>query len=401
MCPPGAPRSVDRRVLGSLLALVLLAACGDSPSGAPALDPERRTEVACAGEGEQRCFGDMFQVCRSGYWYEEEYCGAGQVCSYQLGCAACDPFIGEICVGDDVYSCTSEGEYGNLLETCNPGQCQFNHCIEEDCPPGSDLIYVVDSSYRLLAFNPEDDLHTFDLRGSLGCSADAALPGWGGGLGQGVATPFSMSVDRRGQAWVLYTSGQIFWADARNPEFCTLSPWQPGTEGFELFGMGFVSVSAETIDEELFLAGGTVEVLAQHLTGRLGRITPEGMAFDVVGGLTPSEYGPELTGTGGGELFAYFPGLSSTRVAMIDKQTGTNAQEWFLPALPGALRAWAFAHWGGRYYIFVTFTDELGLQTTEVHRFDPTTGEVDVVVEDVPYVIVGAGVSTCAPTLVD
>jgi len=215
------------------------------------------------------------------------------------------------------------------------------------------------------------------------------------------ATPFSMSVDRSGRAWVLYSSGEIFWTNVRNPEACTLSPWQAGTEGFELFGMGFVSVAPDSGAEELFLAGGTATQLATHQTGRLGVIEPDALDFSVAGSLSPSEYGPELTGTGEGELFAYFPGLASTKVALLDKTTGTNALEWLLPALPGQLRAWAFAHWGGRFYIFISFVDPIEGNLSQVHRFDPATGASEVVLDDIPYVIVGAGVSTCAPTVVD
>lgn len=388
---------VSSRVLLLLSAVLALSACPEGEP-APGLDPARFTQTECLGEGEGRCFGDMYQVCRSGLWYEEEYCGDSLVCSYQLGCTACDPFVGAICVGDDVYSCTADGEFGNLLDSCNPGQCDFNHCIEEDCPPGTDLIYVVDSSYRLLSFDPGEDLHVFNLQGTLNCAAGTTLPGWNGMSG---ATPFSMSVDRSGQAWMLYTSGQIFWTNVRNPEMCTLSPWQAGTEAFELFGMGFVSVAPDSGAEELFLAGGTAQQLAGHQTGRLGSLQPEGLDFSVIGSLVPSEYGPELTGTGEGELFGYFPGVASTRVALLDKATGLNSLEWFLPALPGQLRAWAFAHWGGRFYIFVSFIDPLEGQLSQVHRFDPSTGEVDVVLDDIPYLIVGAGVSTCAPTVVD
>lgn len=381
-----------------LVLLSLLWGCPEAEGPAP-LDPTHFTDVECFGEGEVRCSGAMHQTCRSGLWYDEDYCADGLVCSYQLGCTACDPFVGAICQGDNVYSCTTDGQLGSVIDACGPGQCDRNHCVSDDCPPGTDLIYVVDSSYRLLSFDPGDDLHVFSLRGNLNCAAGAVLPGWGG-MSAG-ATPFSMSVDRTGRAWVLYSSGEIFWTNVRNPESCTLSPWQAGTEGFELFGMGFASVAPDSGAEELFVAGGTATQLATHATGRLGVIEPEGMDFSVKGSLSPSEYGPELTGTGEGELFGYFPGLASTKVALLDKTTGANALEWLLPALPGQLRAWAFAHWGGRFYIFISFIDPIEGQLSQVHRFDPATGESEVVLDDIPYVIVGAGVSTCAPTVVD
>lgn len=380
-----------------LLASCVLGGCVEEEPPEP-LDPANFTDVSCLTEAETRCSGATFQSCRSGYWYNEEHCTSGLVCSYSLGCTPCDPLVGPVCVGDEIYSCTPEGEFGSLLEVCEPDQCYFNHCEEEDCPDGSDLIYVVDSSYRLLSFDPSDDLHVFNLRGNLNCPAGQTLPGWGG---LGSATPFSMSVDRSGQAWVLYTSGQIFWTDANNPEFCTLSPWQSGTEGFELFGMGFVTDAPGAGTEKLYIAGGTVTQMATHATGRLGVMDPIDMSFSVAGSLTPSEFSPELTGTGDAELFAYFPGMASSGIAMLDRSNGSNAASWQIPPLPGALRAWAFAHWGGRYYIFVTYLDPFGGEVSQVHRFDPELGEAEIILEDIPYVIVGAGVSTCAPTVFD
>jgi hypothetical protein len=57
---------------------------------------------------------------------------------------------------------------------------------------------------------------------------------------------------------------------------------------------------------------------------------------------------------------------------------------------------WAFAHWGGRYYQFVTTSDGKGY----IYRFDPQTKTNDLVQMNMKYPIVGAGVSTCAPTTI-
>ena len=64
----------------------------------------------------------------------------------------------------------------------------------------------------------------------------------------------------------------------------------------------------------------------------------------------------------------------------------------FLP-LPNA---WAFAYWGGRYYIF--YLGALGTSSS-IFRLTPDTGAVEVVIPETGYRIVGAGVSTCAPTI--
>ena len=63
------------------------------------------------------------------------------------------------------------------------------------------------------------------------------------------------------------------------------------------------------------------------------------------------------------------PGIGESFVAMMDKGTGMPAQKYPLSPLPGTVRAWAFAHWGGRYYIFVTVFDPM-LRTQQLPDFD-------------------------------
>jgi len=52
---------------------------------------------------------------------------------------------------------------------------------------------------------------------------------------------------------------------------------------------------------------------------------------------------------------------------------------------------YAFAHWGGVFYIFVTS------DTSTVRAIDRKTGAYQLVLDNLPYRITGAGVSTCAP----
>ena len=67
-----------------------------------------------------------------------------------------------------------------------------------------------------------------------------------------------------------------------------------------------------------------------------------------------------------------------------------------LEALPsGAAQAWAWAFWGARYYIFLQGQLDT---STQVYRFDPATGATERLVPNTGRRIVGAGVSTCAPT---
>jgi hypothetical protein len=254
----------------------------------------------------------------------------------------------------------------------------------------------VDDANNFYSFDPRllpnDPFRTI---GVLNCAgAGNALPGFDP-LG-GPATPFSMSVDRNAQAWVLYSSGRIFNVSTANAS-CTPTNFQVGQNGFELFGMGFVSNSAGSNDETLYISGGAA---SSQSGGNLGSINTANLTVTNIGPLTnTAEYQPELTGTGDAELYGYYPGTNSF-VGRIDKGSGQNAQSWPLPGLTGTVRAWAFAHWGGEYYIFIT-TSDLFSDTANVLKLNTGTGMVTTARANTGHIIVGAGVSTCAPVVVE
>ena len=320
------------------------------------------------------------------------------------GAATCETGAETVCQGDAVHTCNADGTVGDMIEACTGG-CWEGTCgggggggDGESCgTEGNDLIYVVDRNYRLLSFDPralDAGGEPFTLLGELDCPAGAPWPDWNGG---GQATPFSMSVDREGQAWVLYTSGEIFKVSIEDAS-CTDSGFQRGQEGFQLFGMGYVSDAQGSDQETLYIAGGSAE---QEDIGDLGRVAAGSMAVAMVGGLPDSEYPPELTGTGNGELFAYFPGIFESWVARLAKSSADMEQSWDMQPIGGEPRGWAFAHWGGRFYVFISSQAPFSGIRSQVKVLDPATGTDDVAISNSPYVVVGAGVSTCAPVVVD
>ncbi len=343
--------------------------------------------VACE-PGQTRCYYQEYQECRDGWFTTVETCREPLVCAQDLGCTACNPGLPTVCVDGDVYACEPDGSIGALVERCAAG-CRYGAC-EGGCSAASQLIYVVDDSYRLLSFSPQDDANAFELVCELDCPAGPSWPAWGAG---GTATPFSMSVDRSARAWVLYTSGEIFWVDTASGH-CSASDWVADAGGFELFGMGFVSDETGSETETLYIAGGLVGELAG---GRIAGVDPDTLQVAPVGPVPAAEYSPELTGTGEARFYAYFPGQNDSFVAELSKVDGGIVQRWDLPPLGGTVRAWAFAHWGGKFYIFVTVREGDG-NNSQVLRLDPDSGQTDTILEDLPYIIVGAGVSTCAPT---
>jgi len=236
-----------------------------------------------------------------------------------------------------------------------------------------ELVYVVDDQGNLSSFDPRklpDD--PFHVVGTLGCAQ--------------MAQPFSMAVDNRGVAWVLHNDGNVFRTsiiDAR----CARTPGRPKGNEQPLFGMGFV----KTGDSE------TLFVAANDPSRELATLDTKTMQYTPVAEIAANQIkNPELTGTADGKLFGYFPEKPNGFVAEIDPKTGKLVgPKRMLTAKLGEVKAYAFAFWGGTFYVFATSEDD----NTAVHAIDRKTGKYKLVRDGLPHQIVGAGVSTCAPLL--
>jgi hypothetical protein len=248
----------------------------------------------------------------------------------------------------------------------------------EECAAEARWIYLVDSGNALLRFEP--DTVTISPIGTLSCS-----PG---------ATPFSMAVDRDATAYVLHSDHRIYAVSTADAS-CTSTPFVPNQMGLELFGMGFVSNFAGSAEETLFIAGGSELNIG---TGRSTMASMPGGTW-TLSGIGTLDGSPELTGNGLAELWGFFPDAGGMVVRQIDKTNGTTLREIdvsVIDELGFGASAWAFAFWGGRYYVFYQGSLDT---STSIWVVDPTTSAVDLVRADIGYRVVGAGVSTCAPTV--
>jgi hypothetical protein len=70
---------------------------------------------------------------------------------------------------------------------------------------------------------------------------------------------------------------------------------------------------------------------------------------------------------------------------------------YMLPTLQGPPMAWAFAFWGGDYWIFLAKGTETN---TSVYQIDGGNGNIKSTTPAPGRLIVGAGVSTCAPVVI-
>ena len=236
-------------------------------------------------------------------------------------------------------------------------------------------VYVVDRDDTLMRFEP--DSLTFTPIGTLECDTESA--------------PFSMSIDRDANAWVLYQTHELYSVSTLDAS-CSPTSYLPDQNGMELFGMGFVADDEENRTETLFVAGGLRESVPNG-ESRLAVLDTSSLAVTPRG--TPWMGFSELTGTGTGQLWSFVPGMTPA-VRRLNKDTAAAEVTIPINAVPAEEgRNWAFAFWGGRFYVFLHQGDD---PSTNVYRVDPTDQSSEKVLDDTGFLIVGAGVSTCAPT---
>jgi hypothetical protein len=261
--------------------------------------------------------------------------------------------------------------------------------VPSDCPDASStFIYLISEANQLYSFYPPAAELT--LIGTIACPI--TIPG---------ETPFSMAVDRAGVAYSVFSAtgpppagteigGELFRVSTATAA-CEPTGFRIGQQGFaRTFGMGF-SQTDNDAGETLYVASnGTPSQLATiDVTG--------GYALTPIGPLTPNVSSAELTGTGGGGLFGFWNPLDaqnhqtpSSAIVQIDKTSGQVTNSSTLTDLMQGT-GWAFAFWGGDFYLFTAPNN-----TTLVTRFRPSDGSL-VQVAHINDLIVGAGVSTCAP----
>ncbi len=251
---------------------------------------------------------------------------------------------------------------------------------------GSTLIYVITESNALLSFDPLSLL--FHTIGAVACPTTGACSA---GPGLPVApTPYSMAVDRTGIAYVVFCDGELFRVSTANA-VCRATPFRAPAIFTPTFGMGF-SQDENDPAETLYVAS-TADPSAGGIP-TLGTIQTTDFQLAVVAPFEPPVLKPELTGTGGGDLFAFLAtgDGGSSAIGQLDKTTAQITGEAELPGLDRG-EGWAFAFWGGDFY---TFTAPPPAGTTIVTRFHPSTGARETIAS-LADIVVGAGVSTCAP----
>jgi len=258
------------------------------------------------------------------------------------------------------------------------------------CPDaGSTLIYLITTPNSattqnvLMSFYPPTA--TFTQIGVINCPDPMGT------------SPFSMAVDRTsGLAYVEYQSGNIYLVNTATAA-CQATPFLTGQGGYPVqFGMGFAANAVDASTPETLYVAGDNGGMVNTGQGVLASIDTTTFRLTQIGQFNPVITGVELTGTGSGELFAFY-GTNfvnmvpqDSAIGQIDRATAQVIGEANLPGLAMGT-GWAFAFWGGDFYLFTA--PNAGSVVT---RYRPSDGSL-VQVAQTDLTIVGAGVSTCAP----
>jgi len=250
----------------------------------------------------------------------------------------------------------------------------------DGCTDAARLVYVLSLEGDLYSFAPADK--KFTKVGALDCKLDGKT-----------FTTVSMGVDRDAVAWVnmrdalSFTGESVMFKVDTKTAACTPTNIK-GSWG----GMGFSTNAGTTDKETLFLIGGT---------GPVGALLTVDFAKETISPVVnlPEQVDLELTGTGDGRLYGFLQS-DPLAIAAVDKSTAVFSSRAPLTSVPQPQPPmFAVAFWGGDFYVY-TATDTSPSKTTTVSRYRPSDKSLDnAYMTNIGFHIVGAGVSTCAPTI--
>jgi hypothetical protein len=251
--------------------------------------------------------------------------------------------------------------------------------VSGDCPEETKLVYVVSLQDDLYSFDPPS--LTFRKIGRIACASRSG------------EHPTSMAVDRTGSAWINYSDGAIQRVSVKDAS-CADTPFRTGQHGWRTFGMGFTANGPKSVDETLYVHGISGDGEGRYGFG-LGRVDTSTLQLDLIGDFAPplSRRLAELTGTGEGKLYGMLIG-SPAYVAEVDKATGHAIATMQVPAIDTS-SGYAFSFWGGDFWLYTA--DNVSLSSNVTRLKASTDNSTEVVLRDIGFAIVGAGVSTCAP----
>jgi hypothetical protein len=257
-----------------------------------------------------------------------------------------------------------------------------------DCPdlevPLDDGIFVLSGDAELWKYFPMGN--NFEMLGALNCP--------------GLFSTFSMAVDRQGFAWVQFVGGELRKVAVSDLTQCEDPGYQINQQGVNQFGMAFVSNSQIDACDRIY--GNTWNGIAPFSespnAGDFITIDPDTLLVTKLG--KTNFNGAEATGTGDGRAYV-FGGTNPAKLVELDKTDATALEVFPLNGLEINNGAFAFAFFAGDFYFFTdSNNDNTNSEVTHLDYDDSDMNGVQdlkKIVNAAPLLIVGAGVSTCAP----
>jgi hypothetical protein len=252
------------------------------------------------------------------------------------------------------------------------------------CSLAATRLYLMDTAGRLYSFDPTllPSPAAFQKIGTMDCT-------WAGAA--------SMAIDRNAVAWVTDRNGAVFEVSTVD---ATCRPTKfHNQHGFTKVGMGFAGdVAGGT--ETLYVVDNSNASITGGGMG-LGSLDLKSLALTPIANFNGpfAGLGAELTGSGDGRLFGFFPGDSSlaqinpgTSDIMDSHQVGLG-----LPMFGSGEYDFAVSFWGGIFFFYTANTGNAAGPTTDVTAFDLATGEITLVASQIGFNVTGAGSSTCVP----
>ena len=278
---------------------------------------------------------------------------------------------------DSTSSSSSSGASGNSSGFVQGDSGPTN---TDGCSDAAKLVYVLSLEGDLYSFAPADK--KFVKIGALNCTS--------GGRTFGTV---SMAVDREAVAWVNMRDELSLTGESQMFKVDTKSAAGTGTNIQGSWGgMGFSTNAGTTDKETLFVIGQ-----GSALNGALKRVDFAKEEIVPVSDLK-EQVDLELTGTGDGRLYGFLQS-NPLAIAAVDKSNATFSARTTLTGVEDPQPPmFAFSFWGGDFYVY-TATSTSSAKTTNVTRQRPSDKSIDTsYMTNIGFHIVGAGVSTCAPT---
>jgi hypothetical protein len=253
------------------------------------------------------------------------------------------------------------------------------------CNFAATRIYLMDTEGALYRFDPMllPARGAFQKIGVMDCS-------WSGAA--------SMAVDRNAVAWVTDESGLLFEVSTSDAK-CRRTNFH-NQHGFTKVGMGFAG-DAALGTETLYLSDTSNAAITGGGNGfaSLDLVSLELTPIANFDGSFAGQ-GAELTGSGDGRLFGFFP--TAVSLTQIDPATAHILASYDVargtPTSGSGEFDFALSFWGGIFFLYTAYKGNVAAPTTDITAFDPATGESMLVASQIGFNVTGAGSSTCVPT---